>query len=376
MNIRSTFLAFFIIFSLTSLNVYANSSEMRAFWVVRFALANEKDIETIVHTAYESGITDLFVQVRAIGQTYYKSILEQNAPALKENFDPLQKIIEKCRLYNIRVHAWVNMFYIWSGDHPPKNENHVFYKLNHHLLRIKTLPEYRDLRKEGIEGFYLNPENSEVQKYLLNLLLEIADKYEVAGIHLDYFRFPGVKYSFTPGSRTKFMMANYFDPLSVYLMQDDYVSRRGYEVFVQADKIYRKFLSSSLSSYLETIERTLKIKNNNLILSVAVKPDPVQAKHRYFQDWKSWLEKKICNFAVMMNYRTNLDEFTSVLNQVDEPQLKQRIIVGISTYNQDSEAVRSRIKFVKLGQFAGFSLFSYNHLVKNQGYLKNLKLYN
>ncbi len=376
MNIRSTFLTFFIIFSLTSLNAYANSSEMRAFWVVRFALANEKDIESVVHTAYEAGITDLFVQVRALGQTYYKSILESNAPALKEDFDPLQKIVEKCKLYNIRVHAWVNMFYIWSGDYPPKNKNHVFYKLNNQLLRIKSLPEYKDLRKDGIEGFFLNPENSEVQHYLLNLLLEIADKYEVSGIHLDYFRFPGVKYSFTPGSRTKFMMDNYFDPINVYLMQDDYVSQRGYEVFVQADKLYRKFLSSSLSSYLETIARALKIKNNNLRLSVAVKPDPVQAKHRYFQDWKSWLEKKICDFVVMMNYRTNLDEFTFILNQVNEPQLKKRIIVGISTYNQNSEAVRSRIKFVKSGQFAGFSLFSYNHLVKNQGYLKNLKLYN
>ena len=376
MNIRSTFLTFFIIFSLTSLNAYANSSEMRAFWVVRFALANEKDIESVVHTAYEAGITDLFVQVRALGQTYYKSILESNAPALKEDFDPLQKIVEKCKLYNIRVHAWVNMFYIWSGDYPPKNKNHVFYKLNNQLLRIKSLPEYKDLRKDGIEGFFLNPENSEVQHYLLNLLLEIADKYEVSGIHLDYFRFPGVKYSFTPGSRTKFMMDNYFDPINVYLMQDDYVSQRGYEVFVQADKLYRKFLSSSLSSYLETIARALKIKNNNLRLSVAVKPDPVQAKHRYFQDWKSWLEKKICDFVVMMNYRTNFDEFTFILNQVNEPQLKKRIIVGISTYNQNSEAVRSRIKFVKSGQFAGFSLFSYNHLVKNQGYLKNLKLYN
>jgi len=376
MNIRSTFLTFFIIFSLTSLNAYANSSEMRAFWVVRFALANEKDIESVVHTAYEAGITDLFVQVRALGQTYYKSILESNAPALKEDFDPLQKIVEKCKLYNIRVHAWVNMFYIWSGDYPPKNKNHVFYKLNNQLLRIKSLPEYKDLRKDGIEGFFLNPENSEVQHYLLNLLLEIADKYEVSGIHLDYFRFPGVKYSFTPGSRTKFMMDNYFDPINVYLMQDDYVSQRGYEVFVQADKLYRKFLSSSLTSYLETIARALKIKNNNLRLSVAVKPDPVQAKHRYFQDWKSWLEKKICDFVVMMNYRTNLDEFTFILNQVNEPQLKKRIIVGISTYNQNSEAVRSRIKFVKSGQFAGFSLFSYNHLVKNQGYLKNLKLYN
>lgn len=238
------------------------------------------------------------------------------------------------------------------------------------------MPEYQDLRQAGLEGYYLNPENSKVQKYLLNLLLEIADKYEVAGIHLDYFRFPGVKYSFTPGSRTEFMLDNYFDPLTVYHSQDNYVLDRGYEVFVAADKQYRNYLSSLLSKYLEMIKSELNRKKSNLKLSVAVKPDYIQAKHRYFQDWKSWLENKNCDFIVMMNYRTKFDEFTTMLDQVNEPRLKDRIIVGISTYNQDSKAVNSRISYVKSGRFAGYSLFSYNHLVKNQNYLRSLKLYN
>lgn len=376
MKIRFLFVTLYIVLCLTSQSAYANKQEMRAFWVVRFALTNENDIERVVHTAYASGITDLFVQVRALGQTYYKSDLEANTSKLKENFDPLQIIIEKCRLYNIRVHAWVNMFYIWSGNNPPKQTSHVFYKLNDHLLRTQSLPEYQELRNAGVEGYYLNPENSKVQKYLLNLLLEIADIYDVAGLHLDYFRYPGVKFSFTEESRTSFMLDNYFDPLDIYLMQDDYVLKRGFEVFVQADKTYRGYLSSELSAYLEMIGKKLKLRKKDLSLSVAVKPDHIQAKHRYFQDWKSWLEKELCDFVVLMNYRTNYDEFTTILSQVDDPQLKKKITVGISTYNQNSQAVKTRIDFVESNNFAGFSLFSYNHLLENQNYLKKLNLYN
>ena len=376
MKIRSLFVALFIVLFLTDPSAHANDGQMRAFWVVRFALTNEKDIDRIVHTAYASGITDLFVQVRALGQTYYRSTLEAKSSKLKDNIDPLQIIIEKCHLYNIRVHAWVNMFYIWAGNHPPKQTSHVFYKFNDHLLRTKNLPEYQELKNAGVEGYYLNPENSKVQKYLLNLLLEIADIYDVDGIHLDYFRYPGVKYSFTEGSRTSFMLDNYFDPLDIYLMQDEFVVKRGYEVFVHADKIYRGYLSSELSEYLQMIGEKLKNRKKSLNLSVAVKPDPVQAKHRYFQDWKSWLEKDICDFVVLMNYRTNYDEFTTILSQVDDQRLREKITVGISTYNQNSQAVKTRIDFVKLNKFAGFSLFSYNHLFKNQSYLKKLNLYN
>jgi len=77
-----------------------------------------------------------------------------------------------------------------------------------------------------------------------------------------------------------------------------------------------------------------------------------------------------------MNYRTNYEEFTTILSQVDDPQLKKKITVGISTYNQNSQAVKTRIDFVKSNKFAGFSLFSYNHLLENQQYLKKLNLYN
>jgi len=354
----------------------STDSKIRAFWVVRYALASESDIDKVIQTAYKSNMSDIFVQIRAKGNVYYHSSIESRSRFASGNFDPLKYLIEKSRLYGIRVHAWVNMFYIWSGSKPPEDINHTFFNFRKHILQKNYLPEYKELRDAGIEGYFLNPESMQVQKYLLNLLLEIADKYDVAGIHLDYFRYPGINFSFTPESRTEFMLENHFDPLGVYEQTDEYTKKRGFEVFLQADKQYREFLTHALSSYLSRINNALKFHNREILLSVAVKPDPVKAKHRFFQDWRSWLESDFCDFVLMMNYRTDLDEFNMILEEVNSEKLRNKIVVGISTYNQNEQAVILRMKAVHDAEFSGFSLFSYNHLSENLIFLKNLKLYN
>ena len=39
------------------------------------------------------------------------------------------------------------------------------------------------------EGFYLAPTHPDVEKYLLNLITELARQYPIDGIHLDYIRY-------------------------------------------------------------------------------------------------------------------------------------------------------------------------------------------
>jgi len=268
------------------------------------------------------------------------------------------------------------MFYIWSGNNAPKSEGHVFHKFNQHILRNTDLPAYHNLRNAGIEGYYLNPENLQVQNYLLNLLHEIADTYDVSGIHLDYYRYPGVQYSFTAQSRTEFMLENYYDPWPVYQEKEQYSQDRGFENYIRADREYRLFLSNCLTEYLGNINRTIKATKPDIKISVAVKPDPVIARHRYFQDWRTWLKENNCDFIVLMNYRTDFHEFKTILDQLTDAELKDKIIVGISTYNQQVKAVQLRIDMVEAEKFAGFSLFSYNHLLKDSNYLGSLRLVN
>ncbi len=137
---------------------------------------------------------------------------------------------------------------------------------------------------------------------------------------------------------------------------------------------YTSFTSSiEATNYLRTISISVKKINSEIELSVAVKPDPVIAKHRYFQDWIGWIEKNYCDFVVPMNYKTDWVEFDSVLKQVLNRKIEKKIMIGISTYNQDVLAVMQRLEVVKSDGFAGYSLFSFNHLRDNRTYLNELR---
>ena len=59
---------------------------------------------------------------------------------------------------------------------------------------------------------------------------------------------------------------------------------------------------------------------------------------------------------------------------IKEYNVDTKVMVGISTYNQNETAVRKRISYVQMENFYGFSLFSYNHMVKNKSYLYKLLL--
>jgi uncharacterized lipoprotein YddW (UPF0748 family) len=368
-------LFFLSILILLPVLVHAQHGKIRALWVVRDALESLSHIDQVIHTASASDMTDIFVQVRALGRTYYDSRLEPTASCVNKDFDPLKIILEKTKHSGIRIHAWVNMFYIWASHDPPIEKSHIFNTNMHNILRNEVFPDYRILKKAGIEGFFVDPKNENIQNYLLNLLTEIVDTYtNIAGIHLDYFRFPGIRYSFTPENRTKFRLINFYDPLKMYNESESYVLQRGHKVFQHADKVYRQNLIESLSAYLKNINYQLKSLRPTIKVSVAVKPDPVQAKLRFFQDWLTWLKNKYCDFITIMNYRTDIGEFQRILDQLKDDHLQKRIVVGISTYNQNFTAVNKRLHLVNVSDFAGFSLFSYNHLAKHAYYFQSLQL--
>jgi uncharacterized lipoprotein YddW (UPF0748 family) len=363
---------YIVVISLCLLLSLCAGQERRAIWVVRDALHSKESIDEIISTAVSAKITDLFIQVRALGQTYYHSSAEQWASGISATYDPLVLVIEKAHRYKINVHAWVNVFYVWAQDKDP-DSSHVFIKQKNAVLRNQEFPTYASLKKKGMEGFFLDPSSERVQNYILSIVAELINNYNLDGIHFDYYRYPGLDYSFTPESRTEFRIRNYFDPYMLYY-SDHYLKRAGFEVFKQADSLYRSHLIEILTVFLDRAFRLVKEKDSTIKVSVAVKPDPIQAKHRYFQDWMDWLRKGICDFVVIMNYRTNWQEFVNILSVIKDYTVDNKVMVGISTYNQNEKAVRKRILHVQAGHFYGFSLFSYNHMVKNKVYLYKLLL--
>lgn len=355
---------------LVFLSVSVQAVQVRAMWVVRHAITSPNEWQSILEMAEELKITDLYVQVRALGQLY----------GLNTKFNdqqvPLKNLIFQAKLKGIRIHAWLNTLYIWSGNEAPKDSSHLFHRAQPSILRSlqdTTLPEYHQYRAQGIEGFYIDPSDAQNLLDLKILIAELIHEYGVDGIHLDYIRYPGFEYSFSPSVRTHFMVTNWFDPIDIYTNLSGNDRSRSAESFLFADELFRAALREKLTKLVATLFDYSNQLENKVLFSLAVKPNRQIAWDNYFQDWGKWLEDNLCDQLLLMNYQTDFEKFKQNVQEATKTNHLSKIIIGISTYNQDYKAVIERIEYIRSLPLAGFALFSYNHLKEHQDYYLQLR---
>ncbi len=360
-----------LVLVLFSFRLSFSTEQQRGLWVVRYALSDKAEINSIISTATRLRITDLYIQVRAMGEEYHPALKTSGADTLTH----LDLLLRKAAQLNIRVHAWINMMYIWAGKNDPENPDHLLFRAEKSILRSAldhNIPEYEAIRREGIEGFYLHPTDPDHINDIYKFITTLLNRYAFNGIHLDYFRMPGLKYSFSPFGRTRFMIKHFLDPVHIYGEPESFIQERGRASFFAGDHLYKTFLHDEFFKTLDDINNHIKDISEKYIFSVAVKPDPIHAKHNYFQDWQRWLENGLCDQVLIMNYAPEYSEFMKNIKMSHQTGLGKRIIVGISTYNQKVSEAKRRIFLVNNLDFAGIALFSYNHLAENRPYLNSL----
>ena len=103
--------------------------------------------------------------------------------------------------------------------------------------------------------------------------------------------------------------------------------------------MYKDYLRQNLTGLLIQIKQYMNQFKHPAELSIAVKPNRKIAYDYYFQDWGSWLINDICDHLVIMNYDTVMHNFIQNLNTALIKQNESKVMVGISVYNQDYQAV-------------------------------------
>jgi len=342
------------------------AEKSRGLWVVRYALKPPNSAGQIVAAARRLGISDLYVQVRASGKLFFSPETEGLSLTDNKAAANFLELVKKAHFNNIKIHAWLNVLNIWSSVQQPRLRSHLFYISRKSLLRRRNqdMPDsYKTMKKMGVDGYFLDPadhNNLETVKRIMGILLR---RYNVDGIHLDYFRYPARNYTFCPTLRARFILTNYIDPQEIYNSE---LRRENWARFVYLDSAYTHFLCGNLTNLLANLQRYIKSVHPKAMLSVAVKPSPVQARVAYFQDWAAWLNNGLCDYVLTMNYLPDSAQFTTNLNQCAALGQDGKIVIGISAYNQDKTAVRQKIKLVRRSNFAGYALFSYHALVRRK----------
>lgn len=317
-------------------------------WVQIESMTSKESIDDVIKFATQNRYSNLLVQVRSRDNAAYNSTIVSKLNSINKNFDPLKYILKKGHINNLKIHAWLNMYVSWSGKNSPKNKKH--------LININN--KWRDYSFNKTNNIftnhYISPIHPEVNNYLLNIIKEVCNNYNIDGIHLDYIRFKDLNFGNNNIGLKEFSdKMNYTD----FSLLDENITQSQIEE-------WNKFKLNKVTELVNRTHYLLKSKFNKIKLSVAVKPNLLEAKNRFSQNWVEWLKSGIVDYVLPMNYYSDMYYFNRdlklMINRIPQP-LHFKIIMGIGCYNQSVDNVIDKISLVKMHGFGGISLFSFDN---------------
>lgn len=126
----------------------------------------------------------ILFQTRTRGDVLYQSGIEPYNSILTgktgraPGYDPLAFAIEECHKRGMECHAWMVTIPLGGRKHVASlGKQSVTRKQPQICVRYKN-------------EYFLNPGHPKTKEYLMSLVKEVVEKYDVDGVHFDYLRYP------------------------------------------------------------------------------------------------------------------------------------------------------------------------------------------
>ncbi len=365
--------------------------EGRGIWVVRYQMSSPQVLDQVVADSRHGKFNLLFVQVHGRGDAYYRSQIVPRSEALVEtppDYDPLEYVLQQGHAAGLQVHAWLNALYVWPYPPPyPLSLQHVVNSHPEWLVADdegKNLIQYSQAERarESSEGLYLDPANPLVRSYFQQVCREVAEEYDVDGIHLDFIRYPGPRWGFNQGPLEAFIKRWGVDPrlLAVWVqspMPDRFIEKK-LPRHLRWQYYYYSLWAEQKSGYItelvRAIHREVRSVNRQAILSTAVFPDPQVAYFLKGQDWPTWLSQGYVDLIVPMTYH---GDYYRVLAQMAEAKERAEgcvVFAGLGAWIKDPLDIEQEVEGLKGIGVDGFSYFSYQGMKEcDAGYLQQIR---
>ena len=267
-------------------------------------------------------------QVRPMADAVYESKIEPWSEFLtgemgkSQPFDPLKFIIEEAHKRGILVHAWFNPYRAYHPAAKTVSENHI----------SKRRP---DLVRQYGKYMWLDPTDTEVQKYSLSVVLDVVKRYDIDGVHFDDYFYPYAEKD-EKGNKIEFPdNANYKKYVQTALNAN---KNRGIKRSpIEKDTWRRRHVNNFVASVGQEIK---KIKPT---VMYGISPIGVQEinYNELFADAEFWLSEGMIDYFVPQLYwksdRKNR-EFPILLKNWESKNVKKRHVwAGIGTYKIPSK---------------------------------------
>lgn len=341
-------------------------------------------LEAMLQAAEAMGIQDLFLQVYRRNRTWYASSVADDGPfraALeKEGYDPLAYALATAHAKGLRVHAWMNLFNLARNA-----EAVVVKRLGRGAIltdsRGRSLLDYPNLQPgDGFSldtpGYWLDPAHPGVQAYLLQVILELVDRYPTLdGLHFDYIRYP-YALPMIPGSRHLSAGLDFGyggETLRRFGAETGLDPRRVKEDAAVAEA-WDHWRREQLTKFLRRLRTGVRKRNPRIVLSAALLSWVDRAYLIAFQDWRRWMEEGLLDVGIIMNYTRDGRLFGYLSRQAMAFRGRGKIYVGLGAYLfERPEVLLQQIEDAKRVEADGVVLFSYDNLLQRDGFFRAVR---
>jgi uncharacterized lipoprotein YddW (UPF0748 family) len=356
--------------------------EVRALWVTRSSLASPESIAAMVESARAGLFNTLLVQVRARGDAYFNGGIEARATPLGRqhaDFDPLQTVLTAAHAAGLRVHAWLNIGLVASAVDLPTERTHAVYShpewlmVPRALARQMTLLDPRSrlyldklarwVRSQSaeIEGLYLSPIPAGAADYVVEIVSDLAARYAIDGVHLDYARYPNDEFDFSREALAAF--ASEVIPTLPEADQRRLARLASAQPLAYVDALpdrWRDFRRERLTLLVRRLSEAVRSWRPDALMTAAVHPDANDAAARRLQDWPAWLEDGSVDVICPMAYATDVPTFTALLASARAGAGERPLWAGIGAYRLTSTQTIESIRIARRAGADGIVLFSYD----------------
>ena len=336
--------------------------EIRAIWLDRKSIVlarSEAGLAQIFDRLAAAGINTVFFEtVNASYPIYPSQVAPQQNPQT-QGWDPLEAAVKLAHEREIELHAWVWIFAAANQRH-----NRILGQPEDYLGPVlSTRPDWAITDKQGRKFHsssrkaFFDPANPQVKEYLLSLLDEIATRYEVDGIQLDYIRYPfqdpliNRTYGYGAVSRRRFYEQTGADPISLTPIHPLWSE-------------WTNFRTRQIDEFVAAASRQLKKERPELILSTAVFPFPQPERiAKLQQNWEEWAQKEWIDWIVPMTYAPDaqaLQQLTQPLFSF--PKSSTLLVPSIRLLNLPDVMAVDQVQLLRNLPTEGYSLFAAENL--------------
>jgi uncharacterized lipoprotein YddW (UPF0748 family) len=316
--------------SFTSVNAQISRQEIRGVWVTNNDLnifKDRKKVNDAVTKLRKLNFNTIYPVVWNSGYVMYPSNVAKRLDIQpfvfrgSDGHDILADVINQAHRQNLLVVPWFEFGFMT----PPTSE----LALN----KPEWLTQKRNGSKTSIsaagEVSWLNPFHPEVQQFITDLLVELANNYNIDGIQFD--------------DHTSLPHEFGYDKYTVALYRQEMKKNPPADA---NDPEWVKWRADKITDFMVRLNQRIKQIKPKAIFSVS--PNYYDFAYKLqLQDWLNWVRLNIVDELIVQVYRSDLNSFASKISRPEMQEVQQTgvgIMAGLRTSPVSMQQITNQVR--------------------------------